>query len=69
MTITGASGESNLFGTASEKYSNFTEYGWDNNDVHGDGIGYDDTGSPLRLQWVIVEGPPGFDPYPRPNCG
>ncbi|GGX96896.1 hypothetical protein GJV26_09180 [Massilia dura] len=44
MTITAASGESNLFGTASQKYSNFTEYAWDNNDVHGDGIGYDDTG-------------------------
>ncbi len=44
MTITASSGESNLFGTASQKYSNFTEYGWDNNDVHGDGIGYDDTG-------------------------
>lgn len=44
MSITASSGESNLFGTASEKYSNFTEYGWDNNDAHGDGIGYDDTG-------------------------
>jgi hypothetical protein len=44
MSVTASSGESNLFGTASEKYSNFTEYGWDNNDAHGDGIGYDDTG-------------------------
>ncbi|MBB3224594.1 subtype B tannase [Pseudoduganella umbonata] len=44
MSVTAASGESNLFGTSSQKYSNFTEYGWDNNDAHGDGIGYDDTG-------------------------
>ncbi|WP_338770738.1 subtype B tannase [Massilia sp. METH4] len=44
MTVTGATGESNLFGTSSQKYSNFTEYGWDNNDARGDGIGYDDTG-------------------------
>ncbi|GGY51221.1 subtype B tannase [Pseudoduganella albidiflava] len=44
MSVTAASGESNLFGTDSQKYSNFTEYGWDNNDAHGDGIGYDDTG-------------------------
>lgn len=33
------------------------------------GIGYDDTSSPLRLQWVIVAGPSGYDPYPRPSCG
>jgi hypothetical protein len=44
LTVTASSGESNLFGTSSQKYSNFTEYAWDNNDVHGDGIGYDDTG-------------------------
>lgn len=33
------------------------------------GVGYDDTSQPLRLQWAIVSGPPGYDPYPRPNCG
>jgi len=34
------------------------------------GVGYDDTGSSLRLQWAIVAGPPGYDRYnPRPNCG
>jgi hypothetical protein len=34
------------------------------------GAGYDDTSQPLRLQWVIVAGPPGYDPYsPRPTCG
>lgn len=33
------------------------------------GVGYDDASQPLRLQWAIVAGPPGYDPYPRPNCG
>jgi hypothetical protein len=33
------------------------------------GVGYDDTNQPLRLQWAIVSGPPGYDGYPRPNCG
>ena len=34
------------------------------------GVGYDDTGHPLRLQWMIVDGPSGYDTYqPRPNCG
>lgn len=44
LTITGAAGESNMFGSAAQVYSNFTEYSWDNNDVAGDGIGYKDTG-------------------------
>lgn len=44
LTITASSGESNMFGTATQVYSNFTEYAWDNNDVAGDGIGYLDTG-------------------------
>lgn len=44
LTVTGAAGESNMFGTATQIYSNFTEYSWDNNDVAGDGIGYKDTG-------------------------
>ncbi|NVM77735.1 hypothetical protein FHW83_003558 [Duganella sp. SG902] len=44
LTITASSGESNMFGTDKQAYSNFTEYGWDNNDVAGDGIGYLDTG-------------------------
>lgn len=47
LTITGAAGESNMFGAATQLYSNFTEYGWDNNDVGGDGIGYKDT----SLSW------------------
>ena len=29
---------------------------------------YDDTSIPLRLQWVIVGGPAGWDPYPMPSC-
>ncbi len=47
LTVTKAEGESNLFGTPEQLYSNFTEYAWDNNDVPGDGIGLDDTG----LSW------------------
>jgi len=47
LAITGAAGESNMFGAATQIYSNFTEYSWDNNDVAGDGIGYQDTG----LSW------------------
>lgn len=33
------------------------------------GAAYDDYHQTLRLQWGIVAGPPGYDPYPRPNCG
>lgn len=33
------------------------------------GLAFDDTGIPLQLTWGIVGGPPGYDPYPRPNCG
>jgi hypothetical protein len=32
------------------------------------GAGFDDHHVPLRLHWVIVEGPPGYDPYPHPGC-
>ncbi|MTV39420.1 subtype B tannase [Duganella radicis] len=44
LSITASSGESNMFGTDKQVYSNFTEYSWDHNDVAGDGIGYADTG-------------------------
>jgi hypothetical protein len=37
-------------------------------DVIDMGAAYDDTSRPLQLQWIIVDGPPGFDPYPRPSC-
>ncbi|MGE3345789.1 MAG: hypothetical protein AB7L71_20390 [Vicinamibacterales bacterium] len=34
------------------------------------GAAFDDTSQPLRLQWGIVAGPPGYDGYsPRPTCG
>ena len=38
------SGENSLFGPANIEYSNFTEYAWNNNEVSGDGSGFDDTG-------------------------
>lgn len=37
-------------------------------DVVDIGAAYDDTSIPLRLTWGVVEGPPGYDPYPRPSC-
>jgi hypothetical protein len=37
-------------------------------DVVDIGAAYDDTSRPLGLQWGIVAGPPGYDPYPRPSC-
>lgn len=27
------------------------------------GVGYDDTSQTLQLQWLVVAGPPGYDPY------
>ncbi|MFF0585042.1 subtype B tannase [Streptomyces sp. NPDC003781] len=36
--------ETDLFGPPSQKYSNYTEYSWNHNDVAGDGSGLDDTG-------------------------
>lgn len=44
LSMTEGRGESNLFGTKRQAYSNFTAYAWDHNDAHGDGIGLDDTG-------------------------
>jgi hypothetical protein len=44
LTVTEGRGESNLFGTNKQPYSNFTAYSWDHNNVHNDGIGLDDTG-------------------------
>ncbi|QIL72376.1 hypothetical protein G7048_19645 [Diaphorobacter sp. HDW4B] len=44
LAITASQGESSLFGTTSQVYSNFTEYGWTYNDTKGDGTGLDDTG-------------------------
>ena len=42
------SGETNLFGTPAQQYTNFTEWSWVNNAVKGDGSGVDDTG----LAWA-----------------
>ncbi|MEV1023255.1 subtype B tannase [Streptomyces sp. NPDC050264] len=36
--------ETNLFGPYTQKYMNYTEFSWDNNNVAGDGSGLDDTG-------------------------
>ncbi|MGV9557305.1 subtype B tannase [Streptomyces sp. NPDC003522] len=36
--------ETDLFGPPTRKYLNYTEYGWNHNDVAGDGSGLDDTG-------------------------
>ncbi|MFF5159093.1 subtype B tannase [Streptomyces sp. NPDC000348] len=36
--------ETNLFGPPTQTYMNYTEYGWNHNDVAGDGSGLDDTG-------------------------
>lgn len=44
------SGETNLFGTATARYANFTEWSWNNNAATGDGSGTDDTG----LTWAQV---------------
>ncbi|OKK14168.1 hypothetical protein AMK33_00990 [Streptomyces sp. CB02400] len=39
--------ETNLFGPPTQKYLNYTEFGWNHNDVPGDGSGLDDT----ELTW------------------
>ncbi|MFM2347802.1 MAG: hypothetical protein RL654_2555 [Pseudomonadota bacterium] len=39
-----SSGETNLFGSESYAYQNFTDWSWTNNQVVGDGSGPDDTG-------------------------
>ncbi|QYZ69597.1 subtype B tannase [Neotabrizicola shimadae] len=40
----GIDGENSLFGAATLPYSNFSAFGWDHNEVAGDGSGKDDTG-------------------------
>ena len=42
--VTTSMAETNLFGSASQKYLNFTRFSWNHNDVAGDGSGRDDTG-------------------------
>lgn len=41
-------GETNLFGSATARYANFTEWSWNNNAATGDASGADDTG----LTWA-----------------
>ena len=40
----GVDGENSLFGAADLPYANFSAFGWDHNEVPGDGSGADDTG-------------------------
>lgn len=40
----------------------------DINDVVDIAAGYDDTRRPLRLHWLVVAGPAGWDPYPAHPC-
>jgi hypothetical protein len=40
----GEAGENTLFGPAGLPYANFTDFGWNGNEVPGDGSGPDDTG-------------------------
>jgi acetyl esterase/lipase len=47
-TLQGAMNESNLAGTATQEYSAFTEWAWNNNAIPGDGIGWEDVGLPWR---------------------
>ncbi len=43
-TFPGGMGESTLFGTKDQVYSNFSEFAWNHNDLAGDSSGRDDTG-------------------------
>jgi hypothetical protein len=40
----------------------------DINEVVDLAVDYDNTSAPLRLQWIVVDGPAGWDPYPQPPC-
>jgi hypothetical protein len=40
----GIDGENSLLGTPAQPYANFSAFGWDHNEVPGDGSGKDDTG-------------------------
>ena len=40
----------------------------DINDVVDLASDYDNTSAPLKLHWVVVAGPAGWDPFPEPSC-
>lgn len=48
-------GENSLFGAATQDYANFTPYGWNANEVPGDGSGVDDTGMDW-VTWIVGPG-------------
>lgn len=54
---TGVDGENSLFGAAQAEWANFTPFGWNANDVAGDGSGADDTGLDWNA-WVAGDGAP-----------
>jgi hypothetical protein len=51
----GVNGENSLFGTPEQPYANFSAFGWDHNEVPGDGSGADDTGMDWAA-WTAGEG-------------
>lgn len=51
----GTDGENSLFGTSTQAYANFSAFGWNRNEVKGDGSGPDDTG----LDWAQYTLGPG----------
>ena len=51
----GVNGENSLFGAPDQPYANFSAFGWDHNDVPGDGSGADDTGMDWAT-WTAGEG-------------
>ena len=51
----GIDGENTLFGTVGQAWSNFTPYGWNANDIAGDGSGMDDTGADWQT-WIAGDG-------------
>lgn len=51
----GVDGENTLFGPATADYANFTPWGWNHNEVAGDGSGIDDTGQDWAA-WTAGDG-------------
>ena len=51
----GVDGENSLFGTSAQPYANFSAFGWDHNQVPGDGSGADDTGQDWAA-WTAGKG-------------